>query len=306
MRISFNMQNEQTLLTLNDKEEQINQISQSISTGVKLTAPSDDPLAWAQSMNIKDGLSEYDSVLKNIDFASGWEQTTDSALNQLSNLVSQAKQVAMSAVSATSSGDKQTLGSQIGSILTQALNLANSQFGNQYVFSGTNTSTAPFSIDNTTGTVTYNGDSNYISVRTDRSSIAGGNTTPINLNGNDVFTFSNGAGSANVLQEIWNLQQAVTSGNTTEITSKMNLMDSAFDNINSQSAINGGRLSQLDNQKSAISVFQTNAKGQLSNLQDTDIAEAATKLQQAQTAFQAALQVTAQLKNLNLASILGG
>jgi flagellin-like hook-associated protein FlgL len=63
-------------------------------------------------------------------------------------------------------------------------------------------------------------------------------------------------------------------------------------------------LSDLSNQQSAINVIQTNEKSTLSSLQDTDVAKATTKLSQVQAAFQAALQVTGMLDNLNLTSYL--
>ncbi len=63
-------------------------------------------------------------------------------------------------------------------------------------------------------------------------------------------------------------------------------------------------MSDLTSQQSAINVMQTNEQGALSNLQDTDVATATTKLSQAQAAFQAALQVTGMLDNVNLTSYL--
>lgn len=63
-------------------------------------------------------------------------------------------------------------------------------------------------------------------------------------------------------------------------------------------------LSELTNQQSAINVIQTNEKTTLSGLQDTDMAQATTELTRVQTAFQAALQVTGMLDNLNLSSYL--
>src|SRR5271157_1903883 len=101
MRITLGMQTNQNLLTINDQQEQINQLSQQISSGVKLSSPSDDPYDWAQAMNINQGLQEYNSILSGINFATGWGNATGSALSQLSNLVSQAQQVAISAGSAT-------------------------------------------------------------------------------------------------------------------------------------------------------------------------------------------------------------
>ena len=69
------------------------------------------------------------------------------------------------------------LASEVSGILQQAVTLANSQYGDQYIFGGTSTATAPFSID-ATGNVTYNGNSNYIQVKTSTSDAAGGIQQP--------------------------------------------------------------------------------------------------------------------------------
>lgn len=303
MRISFTMLTSETLLNLNEKQEQIAQLSQEISSGDKLSSPSDDPYAWSQVMNVQQSLREYNSIVSGINFATGWGQATEAALSQLSNLVSQAGQVAISAVSATGSSQSAALASEVNGILQQAVTLANSQYGDQYIFAGTNTTTPPYSIDNSTGQVTCNGNSNYIQIRTATSGTPSGSTT-VNLTGEDVFSYTSGGNSCNVLQEIWGLGQAIQQGNTSAIQSCQTTLNDALNSINNESAVNGNTLSDLSNQQSAISVIQTNLNSTLSNLQDTDLAAATTQLTQAQTAYQAALQVTGILENTNLASLL--
>jgi flagellin-like hook-associated protein FlgL len=49
-------------------------------------------------MGYKQSVREYDSILKNIDFATGWNQTTDSALNDLGDTISQAREAAITAI----------------------------------------------------------------------------------------------------------------------------------------------------------------------------------------------------------------
>ena len=109
-----------------------------------------------------------------------------------------------------------------------------------------------------------------------------------------------------MLQEIWGLKQAIQNGDSATISSKLTTLDDAFNHINNESTTIGSMLSELTTQQSAINAFQTNEQSTLSNLQDTDVASATIKLQQAQTAFQAALQVTSMLGNLNLATYLSG
>ncbi len=306
MRITLGMQNNECLLNLNDQQEQINQLSQEISSGVKLASPSDDPFAWAQAMNVQQGLREYKSFLGGINFATGWDQATESALSQLSDLVSQAQQAAISASSATSTSQSASLASQVNSILKQAVTLANSQYGDQYIFGGTSTATAPYSVDDSTGAVTYSGDSNSITVKTGSSDASGGGSTVVNLTGDQVFNYSSGGNTLNVLQQISDLGQAIQNGDSATISSSLTTLNDAFNHVNNESATVGYMLSELTTRQSAINAFVTNGQSTLSNLQDVDIASATTKLTQAQTAFQAALQVTSMLGKLNLTSILSG
>jgi flagellar hook-associated protein 3 FlgL len=255
-------------------------------------------------MNINQGLQEYNSILSGISFGTGWGQATSSALSQLSNLVSQAQQIAVSAGSATGISNSASLASEVNGVLQQAVDLANSQYGDQYIFGGTSTASAPFSIDDSTGAVTDSGDQNSILVKTGTCNASGGGSTAVNLTGNDVFSFSSGGQTLNVLKVIWGLGQALQSGDSATISSDINTLNDAYNSINNQSAINGTMLSDLSNQQSAINVIQTNEKSTLSSLQDTDVAKATTKLSQVQAAFQAALQVTGMLDNLNLTSYL--
>ena len=303
MRITLNMQTSGVLLNINNQQEKITQLSQQIASGVKLSSPSDDPYAWSQTMNINQGLQEYKSILSGINYATGFGQATESALNQLSDLVSQAQQVAISAPERTGTQESATLASQVNGILQQAVSLANSQYGDQYIFGGTNTTTAPYSIDNSTGVVTYTGNSR-LHTGEDQHSNASSSTTAVNLTGDDVFTYTSGGNTCNVLQEIWNLGQDIQNNNSTGISSDLTSLNDAYNHINNESAVNGATLDELTSQQSAINVMQTNEQSTRSNLDDVDVASATTKLAQAQTAYQAALQVAGILDNLNLASLL--
>ena len=124
-------------------------------------------------MNINQGLKEYNSILSGINFATGWGRATESALSQLSDLVSQAQQIAISATSAMETNQTAALAGEVNGILQQAVTLANSQYGNQYIFGGTSTGSAPFSIDDSTGAITYSGNSDYIQVKTSTSDASG-------------------------------------------------------------------------------------------------------------------------------------
>jgi flagellar hook-associated protein 3 FlgL len=298
MRITFATQKDTALLSFNQNQDEINRLTTAISTGNKFTSPGDDPSSWSQSMDFRQGVREYDSILNNIDYATGWNQSTDSALNQVSNLISQAKQAAVEAEGPAGMNDPSALVSSLDGVIQQMLTAVNSQYGDQYIFSGTaGSTTPPFTLDDTTGVVTYSGDSGQINVRTDKG---GTGSFTVNLSGDQAFNFQSGGSTLNVIQEVWQLKQAISTGDTTTIEAKLGTLDTAFQYIGEQSVITGSRESTLAGQKSAIDAFKTDSQTRLSDLSDTDMADAITQLQQHKTAYQAALQVTGMMDNLSL------
>ena len=304
MRITFSMQTNETLQNVNDQQEQINTLSQQISSGKLMSSPSDSPLAWSESMNANQTLREYNSFLSNINFATGWGQTTESALSQLSDLLTQAKGVAEEATSAAGESESSALASEVNGILKQAMTIANTQYDGQYVFAGTSTDSQPYSIDNSTGVVTYSGNTSSLQVKTSTSGVSAGGMSTVNLTGEDVF--GTPGGSNDVLNQIWSLGQALSNGNSTAVSNSITTLSNAFNQVNDQLTTIGANVSALSNQQSALNTLVTNETGFLSGIQDTDVASATVKLSQAQTSFQAALKVTSILDSLNLSSILSG
>lgn len=300
MRISFAMQTGTTIQSLDDQQQQITTLSNAISSGNSMTSPSDDPYAWARSMNIKQGLTEYDSILQNVNYATGWNNTTDSALNQLSNLVSEARQVAISATSPTGTAQTDALVSQVDGIIKQAVNVMNSQYGDQYVFGGSKTSNPPYSIDSSDD-VTYNGDPNAVSIRTQKGSST---PTTINVTGDSVTSYLSSGSPTDLFGELSSLKQAISSGDQNTIMQKLTTLQDAMDNISSQSSIAGNRLSNFSNQTTAINSLKTNDQSTLSDLSDTDMTTAIVKLQQQQTAYQAAAKAIGMADSLSLANLL--
>jgi len=64
-----------------------------IASGKRISKPQEDPQAWSQAMDLKQGLRETDAFQKNVDFAISWNQITVNALNGFSDLLDQAIQV---------------------------------------------------------------------------------------------------------------------------------------------------------------------------------------------------------------------
>jgi flagellar hook-associated protein 3 FlgL len=301
MRITLAMQNETTVQNLNQHLSSMDRLARTVSSGKRLATPSDDPSGWAQSLNLQANLKDYDSIIKNIDFATGWNQVTDNALTNLSDLVSQARQIGIQAASANSAGTSGALVQNLDQIINQVATAAGAEFQNRYVFSGLH-DTPPITVDPSTGAITHNASDGDILIRQDR---LGTNFFKVNLTADEVFNYTDGSGtSRNVVDEIKGLRDAVQANDTALITQKLSTLKDAFAHLGQQQTLTGARLSSLETQKSALGIVQDESKKLLANIEEADVPDAITRLQQSQTAYQAALKVTAMLDGLNLAAML--
>ena len=76
------------------------------------------------------------------------------------------------------------------------------------------------------------------------------------------------------------------------------------DALNTVTAQNGSTFTRLQNAATQQSAMSTLYSGFIGNIQDTNMAQAATQLSLDQTALQAALQVTSTLNKLTLLNYL--
>jgi len=295
MRVTTFMTYQRMTLNLNAKTEDAARLANMIATGKRISKPQEDPRAWSQAMDLRQGLRELETFQKNLDFAVAWNETTVNTLNSFSDLLDEAIQTVISAIN--NSEDRATQIRTIEQISQQALDLANTQYDGRYIFSGTKFSTAPFSeYPPGSGMYPYDGNPNAFEIRTGRNT-----SQRINLDGQEVFITDAGS---NILETLSALKTALEDEDMTEVQNHTMALQTAREHIRAENSLAGLRMSYFDGQKSALEALKTNSKDRLAELEDADTAEAIILMQQNQTALQAALQATAMLDDLNLAKFL--
>jgi len=93
---------------------------------------------------------------------------------------------------------------------------------------------------------------------------------------------------------------SLSQAQNTFLTGELSSLTTVNTNLNNVTAQNGDVYNQLQSASSQQSDMNTLYSGFISNIQDTNMADAATQLQLNQTALQAALQVTSTLNQLSL------
>jgi flagellar hook-associated protein 3 FlgL len=145
MRVSNRFLYYQLVKDLGQNTEKLFRLNGQISSGKRIDKPSEDPLGLSKVLVNRTELSAFDQFKKTITLAEGWLARTDTITNDVDNLLTRASELAvqMSSSTATQSA-REGAAEEIKGIREQILGLANSKYGNKYLFGGTMTQTRPF------------------------------------------------------------------------------------------------------------------------------------------------------------------
>lgn len=143
---------------------------------------------------------------------------------------------------------------------------------------------------------TYNGTTDGLEIQVDESS-----TVVQNVTGAQAF----GNTGNNLFDDLVALRQALLTDDSTVIRSSIDTIRARFDNITQTRASVGGRIAHMREFGESTSRRSLGLITQLSNVENVNIAEAITSLNQSQIALSAALQTGARLGQLSLFNFLG-
>jgi flagellar hook-associated protein 3 FlgL len=121
-------------------------------------------------MELRSQLDQFSSFQRNINDGLGYLGTIDSTLNTSTNLYQAMRERAIQASNDSNSGDSRYyIGQEVRGMFDQMVALSNTTFKGEFVFSGTNTQTAPYEMRNgqstiQTGAPLNSSNSNYVAI----------------------------------------------------------------------------------------------------------------------------------------------
>ena len=265
-------------------------LTEELSTGVKVNSISDDPTAFAENVVLSAQLSADDTFSQTASSAQSLLQVSDTVLGSVVTQLNQAVKLATEGNNgALNSSNLQTISTELSGIRDEVLALANSPYLGQYIFSGSQGGTTPFTLDNSTSpaTVTYQGDDDISYVQTPN-----GHTIQLNIPGDQVFT----ASGASVFGSLSALVADFSSGTASSTSiADLNQLNQAVNYVGQQRTVIDGSLTQL----TAASNYSSSESMQLQSAQDsllqTDTAQVASQLSSAETQQAALTQVIAAI-----------
>jgi flagellar hook-associated protein 3 FlgL len=286
-----------------------------LSTGSKVSKPSDDPLAASQAVLVRQAQSENSQFSVARTFANQSMSQEESILSSVTSTIQDAQTLIVQAGDGSlSDDDRSSLATKLDSLKSQLVNLANSTDGNgRFIFAGYKSDTPPYTQDATTGVVTYSGGTTSITQQVDTS-----RTMTINHTGNQIFNALTGDakaepdGSPSESDLFKTIDGALTalrtpSADNTTDTQYTDAIDKAnrglsnsLNNVLSVRSELGTQMSELDNLDTLGDNRDVSNSTKLSNLVDTEWTSAISTYTLQQVALQASYKTYSAMQGMSL------
>lgn len=291
MRITSDVAYTNLLRDIERISERMQNAQFQISSGKKLSRPSDDPVAVSDVIRIQAEQSEISQYRDNLAIAKSRLNFADATLQGVETVIDRVRSLALSSMNNISTASLHT--SEISGLRDQLLASANSTVDGQFMFAGSNVDTPAYT-QASNGTVTYNGNADVVRLQTGRSA-----TLQVHLPGSDVFT-----GTVDIFATVQNLMAAMTSGNKAGIAAEVTKLEQFSAVIGSALGKVGGLVNVAQSIDSDLAHYSLGRTEQRSRLEDADLAAALTDYTQAETALKAATAVGARISNISILDYL--
>lgn len=301
MRVSTSMVFAQGLGNLQQQQTAMLQSQQEIATGVKLTNPAQDPVAFSTASDLSVLSSKQNQYSTNIDNATGKIQVQESTLGSITTMLQSVRDVAIQANNAAQNGTSLSALTDQLDQLKQALagQMNATDERGEYLFSGTTARQMPYDANGVLNPAVSAAGSVKLAI-SDQQSVA------INQPARQIFQLSSSAttgGSASILQVIDQLKTAITTQPAniqTIYQSAQKDIDAVMNQVTDARGSMGNALNTLSTAKNDNAAQNVLTQQTLSNLRDTDVASAITKLNQSYLNLQATQQSMVKIQSLSL------
>lgn len=288
MRVSTRYQYERYQSDIGRAQERYVTLQSQIASGKRIQTLSDDPYGTASAVSLRAIKGATEQYTQNLDRAKGQLGFAEGSLAEVSKLLKRGYELAVSgANSSTSQDGRNAMASEVREIQRRLVDLGNTRDGaGRYIFSGQSTDVKAFVPNG--NTVDFMGDTNQVFVES-----GPGETLAANVNVSTTFK--------NAYDKLTELINGLEGGNLGQISGvSVAALQAAGSEVTNLRGQVGTKLQTIDQLKTDYTRRIDDFTSQISDIEDVDLGEVLLSYKQAETAYQAALQVTSQGFRLSL------
>lgn len=294
MRVSQQLMFDVSYRELDRTVRKLLELQRQSATGLRVNRPSDDPVAAQRAIELRAASRRIDPALRNAQYIKSWLAMTEAGLEEMKDAVNRAKEIAVEQSSDTSDAVCRSAAAiEVRHLYDRVVQAANTRMGDRYIFSGTETLTAPVTRDGN-----YNPDYTHGNDQAIRVRVYGDQTMTLNLT-------VEGAGSGvlestQILETLRDLNDALEADDTAAIANQLDKLDQGFEAVTAFMAEVGSRVSGIEAQEETLKEMQIDLEENISNYLDADIDKVFMELTKQQLIYQAALKTTGAVTRYSL------
>ncbi len=301
MRITQGMLNNNMMHNLNNSMGSIDKYIEMLSTGKRVTKPSDDPISAVRAMMHRTGLTEIEQYKRNTNEAMNWMELTDDTLDGVGTVIHRARELVVRGANDTNSvQSREAIASELRELRDQIGVLANTTMGGRFIFAGTDTLNPPF--DKETGEFT---NENMYQVEVEMGK---GIYLPMNINGASIFRDADDPDDDResifkVLDDaIAALEDPEATGHDIEVF--LGKIDKNVDMITATRASLGAKINRIELVDARLADSEYSTTKLLSDAEDADIPKVIVNLKNQENVHQAALAAGSRIIQRSLVDFL--
>jgi flagellar hook-associated protein 3 FlgL len=298
------------------------------STLKRVSKPSDDPIGNVEVMALRSQGVDAEQYLRNLNFAQTQLSYTENILEEMTDILVKAKELAVGQASSIYSHEiRLGVSKEIHQMRQQMLGIANKRIGNRYLFSGQKILTRPFDQDGK-----YQGDNNKINIEVNKDVFV-----PVNITGADLFfgkakkpiekedlnlkppgmeintdglhrtpasVAPDGEVVVSIFDELRGLENALLTDNPQIIQGLLEKLDTSIERVVTYRTEIGSLANTITNAETNIEKTKILNEAHKSKIEDADVSELMGDLQKEQAVLKATYRASSNLMNVSLMDFL--
>lgn len=318
-RVSTYQFNKSFASQVNNTQSKFNKLSQQITSGKRVSSITDDAVAAKGIIKANSQLADIETYVANLKMADNELTQTDSTLKSINDQLQKAYDLAMTVSNGTTGADQmEAYRQELDSIIDNVTRLANTKYGDKYIFSGTSTTTAPYE-EGANGMLYQGNDgARYVLVGEAKNvtvdTISDEKKQQINVIGENIFghaTFTkdadgkivmDDANSSGAFKALYDLKAAIQNDPVDEDAARasMKTLNDGMSKVTAERTRTGALGQEFDDMQDAYANDTLSIKELRSNLEDTDLPSAISDWYQTYQSLQASYQMFSQTMNVSL------
>ena len=275
-------------------QAKLDKTQEQLSTSRRIIQASDDPAGTALALRHRDDLEFETQMRRNLENGTAFMNITEAALNGATETIQRIRELTVQASSDTlSPTDRLAIAREVDELTRHIAQVANTNFGGAYIFSGHQTKTPAYSVvGNPPTAITYQGDAGQRTRRVSKTDVVA-----VNVTGPNVF----GAAFTDLIQLRTDLEAGAP---VATISSHLSEIDKILDGVLAARADIGARINRFDAVMRQSEQTDINLQELRSKIEEPDLAQTILQMQQQSQALEAALGAIGRTANMTLLNFL--